>query len=111
MSKLGPPFGVAASSEGLGSDGHLVVRDRPGAMSQKVMRHYFEDAVKQTEVLAKRVHIGLVTVEADGAVVYADPVTQAMWVSWALGMRCAERLQAAVNAQTRGVGFGVDRAA
>lgn len=81
----------------------LVIKDRPGFSTQKLMRHYFEGAVKQTEALAKNVHLDC-KVAADGSVEYAHEMTQALWVGWALGMRCAERIEREQRAQDVGVG-------
>lgn len=70
----------------------LVIKDRPGFSSHKLMRTYFECAVRQTGALSGRVPLDC-SVAADGSVEYADPKTHAMWVGWALGMRCAERIE------------------
>ena len=100
----------------LGSDSnavlgrHLEVRDRPGVMKASLMRHYFEGAVMQTATLAATLPLDRVVVAGEFQE-YMRPETQAAWVGFALGMRCAERLQAAVDAQALGVGYGVDRAA
>ena len=81
----------------------FVMKDRPGFRTQKLMRHYFESAVKQTAVLAARVQLDC-TVGADGAVTYAHQDTQTLWVGWCLGMRCAERIEQEQAAQDVGVG-------
>lgn len=81
----------------------LVIKDRTGFSTQKLMRRYFEGAVKQTEALAKNVHLDCM-VAVDGTVEYADPKTQALWVGWALGMRCAERIEQEQRAQDLGIG-------
>lgn len=67
----------------------LVIRDREGYISAALARHYFERAVRENAFLATPLDC---TVDAAGLVEYADPKTHAMWVGWALGMRCSERL-------------------
>lgn len=76
----------------------FAIQDRPGCISVSHMRHYFEGGMRQTDVLQKRVALDCRT---DGGefLEYADPATQAMWVGFALGMRCAERLQNAVKGE------------
>jgi hypothetical protein len=69
----------------------LDIKDRPGAISSQLMRRYFEEAVRQTAALAA--HVPLDRVVKDGEFTeYMHPETQAMWVGFAIGMRCAERL-------------------
>ena len=75
----------------------LVIKDREGCISQRLMRHYFEQAVTQTEALAAHVPLDC-AVDSGGTVEYANSTTQAIWVGWALGMRCQERLEHAQEA-------------
>ena len=67
----------------------LMIKDRDGFISAKLARHYFERAVRENAFLATPLDC---TVGADGLVEYVDPKTHAMWVSWALGMRCQQRI-------------------
>jgi hypothetical protein len=79
----------------------LDVHDRPGVMKASLMRHYFESAVAQTASLASRLQLDRVTVAGEFQE-YVRPETQSAWVGFALGMRCAERLQAALDSQSPG---------
>lgn len=87
----------------------LDIKDKPGTISKKLMRHYFEGAINITAALKANTPLGIVTVNGEFSH-YSDRDTDTMWIGFALGMRCAERAQAAVDAQTRGMGHGVDRA-
>lgn len=78
----------------------LMIRDREGFISAKLARHYFERAVRENTFLAAPLDC---TVGADGLVEYADPQTHAMWVGWALGMRCQQRIEAEMAAQDAGI--------
>ncbi len=86
----------------------LDIKDKPGAISKKLMRHYFEGAINNTAALKANTPLGTVTVNGEFSH-YANGDTDTMWIGFALGMRCAERVQSAVNAQTAGMGSGVDR--
>lgn len=68
----------------------LLIRDREGFISVKLAQHYFERAVRENSFLSTPLDC---IVGVDGLVEYADPKTHAMWVGWALGMRCQERIQ------------------
>jgi len=81
----------------------FVIKDRPGVMPTKLMRHYFEGAMNQTGVFADRIHLDSST-EADGTLTYGDDMVQMLWVGWALGMRCAERIDREQRAQDVGIG-------
>jgi hypothetical protein len=74
----------------------LDVKDRPGVISSKVLRVYFERAVRDTEAFAT--HFPLDSVTRDGSTEYVTPATQSMWLGFAIGMRCAERIAAATEA-------------
>jgi hypothetical protein len=81
---------------------HLpLLLDRPGFISAKLARHYFERAVRENAFLSMLLDC---SVDAKGLVEYANKTTHAVWVGWALGMRCAERLEHAQRAQDIGVG-------
>ena len=91
-------------NEGVGR--HLEVRDRPGVMKAILLRNYFEGAVTQTATLAAALPLDRVFVAGEFQQ-YLRPETQTAWVGFALGMRCAERMQAAVDSPG-GLGRGVD---
>jgi hypothetical protein len=79
----------------------LRIKDRHGFISAKLARHYFERAVRENAFLATPLDCA---VGADGLVEYADPKTHAMWVGWALGMRCQQRIEMEMSAQDVGIG-------
>lgn len=68
----------------------LVIKDREGVLDQQTMLELFKMAVTQTPALHRAVELGSTT-QADGTVVFVNAKTQAMWVGWALGMRCGLR--------------------
>jgi hypothetical protein len=72
------------------------IKDRPGVISSKVMRVYFERGINETEVLKAQLPLDSIT--RDGLTEYANAETQATWIGFALGMRCAERVAAASQA-------------
>ena len=72
----------------------LDIKDRPGVMSKKLMRQYFEGAVNNTKALKETTPLGALTVNGEFSH-YMDGDTDAMWVGFALGMRCAERIESA----------------
>ena len=72
----------------------VLIKDRPGFISAKLARHYFERAVRENDFLATPLDC---TVGVDGLVEYFDPKTHAMWVGWALGMRGQERIEREVK--------------
>ena len=70
------------------------IMDKPGALPKEYMRKYFEGAITQTEALRKNTPLG--TVEINGVFQrYIDPDTDTLWLGFALGMRCAERISKA----------------
>jgi hypothetical protein len=76
------------------------IKDRPGVISVNVMRVYFERGVKETETLAE--HVPLDCDMVNGVFQqYTNPETHAMWVGFALGMRCAERIAEAMSGAGR----------
>ena len=70
----------------------LDIEDRPGCMPKAVMRKLFEHAVKSTPAIAGNTPLGVVTINGEFSH-FANPETDTMWLGFALGMRCAERLQ------------------
>lgn len=69
----------------------LDIRDRPGCITKAMMRRCFESAVEQTPLLKANSPLGAVTINGEFSH-YANPDTDTMWLGFALGMRCAERL-------------------
>jgi hypothetical protein len=74
---------------------HLDIADIPGRITKKLMRHYFEGIINNTPALKANTPLGIVTVN-DEFRCYADPDTDTMWLGFAIGMRCAERIAAAM---------------
>lgn len=71
----------------------LDIRDREGCISKLALRRYFEGAITQTPALA---HLPLKAVEIRGHFNhYEDPRIDNLWVGFALGMRCHERVMKA----------------
>jgi hypothetical protein len=72
------------------------VKDRPGVIRVAAMREYFERAMKSTPQF-KGIPLDAVE-EGDGHLVhYTDKRTDDLWLGFALGMRCAERIRRAVK--------------
>ncbi len=67
------------------------VKDKPGCLSKELMRKYFEGAITQTAVLKATTPLGTITVNGEFSH-YADSNTDTMWLGFALGMRCCERI-------------------
>jgi hypothetical protein len=74
---------------------NLTLRDGPGKMPIGRMQNLFERSVNDTPALQQKVSLLIVTENGEFSH-YADPHTDALWVGFALGLRCAERL---ANAQ------------
>jgi len=72
----------------------LDIADRPGKISKAEIRTYFEGAVNNTPALKANTPLGIVKLNSEFSH-YADPETDTMWLGFALGMRCAERVRAA----------------
>ena len=70
------------------------IKDKRGAISKALMRHYFEGVINGTGTLKSRIPLGAVDVAGEFAH-YSDSKTDALWFGFALGMRCAERVAAA----------------
>lgn len=79
----------------------LDIKDRPGAISKALIRHYFEGMVANTPSLKANTPLGTVTVNGEFSH-YADGDTDTMWLGFALGMRCAERIEVAKTKMTTG---------
>ena len=72
----------------------IQIKDRPGCITVAEMRSHFETSVNSTPVFKANTPLG--TVEVNGVFShYADPYTDTMWLGFALGMRAAERVNAA----------------
>jgi hypothetical protein len=69
----------------------LKIKDKPGAISVMQMRAHFECTIEQTPVFKA---LSLEAVEFKGEFShYADTHTDEFWKGFAIGMRCAERIQ------------------
>jgi hypothetical protein len=79
----------------------LDIKDREGCIPKAEMKIRFEQAVASTPVLRDRLLMGTITVN-DEFSHYSDPDTDNIWLGFALGMRCAERLQKAAAEAVRG---------
>jgi hypothetical protein len=78
----------------------LTIKDRDGVLPVSTMKLMFEQTINQTAALKR--NTGLGTFEINGEFShYVEPDTDTMWLGFALGMRCAERLLRA------GLGDGV----
>jgi len=76
----------------------LNITDRPGVISKVRMREHFERAIKDTPAFQK--NTPLCGVEINGEFShYLDPDTDTMWLGFAIGMRCAERLSRSASSQ------------
>lgn len=74
------------------------VKDKPGCISKDLMRKYFEGAITQTAVLRANTPLGTITANGKFSH-YANSETDAMWLGFALGMRCCERIAKAGDAE------------
>lgn len=69
----------------------LRIKDLPGRIPVAEMRRYFERAINDTPSFKANTPLG--TVEINGQFShYFDADTDTMWLGFAIGMRCAERL-------------------
>lgn len=77
----------------------LDIVDRPGVISKETMREHFERMVRETSKLKDNTPLGIMEINGKFHH-YMDADTDTMWLGFALGMRCAERLAKAkeVNA-------------
>ncbi|HCW19190.1 MAG TPA: hypothetical protein DHL02_14820 [Achromobacter sp.] len=77
----------------------LTVKDVLGRISVADMRRYFEGAINSTPALKANTPLGVMEINEQFAY-YMDGDTDTMWIGFALGMRCAERV--AIAAQQKG---------
>lgn len=64
------------------------------------MRLHFEKMVNDTPVLKKNTPIGIMEINGKFSH-YMDPDTDTLWIGFALGMRCSQRLVDAITAATQ----------
>ena len=76
----------------------LVIKDREGVRPAEEMRAHFERAIKETPAFASNTPLGPVTINGNFSH-YFDEDTDTMWLGFALGMRCADRLAKATTSQ------------
>ena len=79
----------------------LTIKDIPGRISVGDMRGYFEGAINNTPALKASTPLGVMEINEQFAY-YMDRDTDTMWIGFALGMRCAERVAAAAQATAGG---------
>lgn len=72
----------------------LTIKDKPGCITVADMRDYFERAVNDTPSLKANTPLGVMEINEQFAY-YMDRDTDTMWIGFAIGMRCAERITAA----------------
>jgi hypothetical protein len=75
------------------------IKNPPGARRTEEMRALFETSIRQTEVFAKGTSLATVTINGQFHH-YMDADTDTMWIGFAIGMRCADRLVKARPAPT-----------
>lgn len=80
-----PPIPKAASVRLLG------IRDYPGVFPSDTCRWYFETIINETPSLLGKLSLG--TRARDGVEEYVSDATQNAFVGFALGLRCAERIE------------------
>jgi hypothetical protein len=73
------------------------IKDRPGVTPSAAMRQLFEQSIRQTKVFADNTPLGTMQVNGEFSH-YMDPITDSMWIGFAIGMRCAERRDAVKGA-------------
>ena len=78
----------------------LTITDKPVCISVETMRTHFESVIKGAPALAGNTPLGAMTVNGQFSH-YSDPDTDTMWLGFALGMRCMERV-AKANPQEAG---------
>jgi len=69
----------------------LRIKDKPDAISVAAMRGLFEGAINNTPLLAKITPLGVMDINGEFSH-YMNADTDTMWIGFALGMRCYERL-------------------
>ena len=73
-------------------DAMFEIRDYPGVLPVKAMRHYFEEMIRQTDKFRTSYSLQYETRNGQFSN-YTDHGTDAFWVGFACGMRCHERLR------------------
>ena len=68
----------------------LVITDRPGVISVEKMRELFELSIAQTDVLQRNACLDVMPNKQ--GLQYADRETDTLWIGFALGLRCGERI-------------------
>jgi hypothetical protein len=72
------------------------IRDRSGCIATETMRALFEQCIRDTPSF--RQTMPLDHLPGDGTFgYYVDPQTDSMWLGFAIGMRCAERITKAIG--------------
>lgn len=70
----------------------LDIKDKAGCIAKEEMRKHFEKIISDTPAFRDNTPIG--TMEINGEFRhYMDATTDTMWLGFAMGMRCAERLR------------------
>jgi hypothetical protein len=69
----------------------LDIKEKDGCITKEVMRQYFEYMVNQTPSIKKNTPLHPVNVNGVFSH-YTSESTDTMWLGFALGMRCAERV-------------------
>lgn len=69
----------------------LAIRDREGVLPVSIMRDYFERAMRDTEQFRDQP----LEIQSGNQFAYESEETDILWTGFALGMRCAERIQKA----------------
>jgi len=72
----------------------LTIKDKPGCITVADMRDYFEGAINNTPAFKANTPLGVMEINNTFSH-YLDSDTDTMWIGFALGMRCAERIAAA----------------
>lgn len=77
----------------------LKIKDLPGRITVAEMRSLFEKSINDTAVFKANTPLGVVTLNGEFSH-FANPDTDTMWLGFAIGMRCAERMAAAKEGAT-----------
>jgi hypothetical protein len=64
--------------------------DKPGTISVREMQSLFESSCRKNDIIGRCTHLDTVQ-DAEG-LQYADEETDTLWLGFALGLRCAERI-------------------
>jgi hypothetical protein len=67
------------------------IADKPGKMPKETMRGFFERMVNDTPAFKASTPLGAIEVNGKFSH-YMNPDTDTMWLGFALGMRCAQRI-------------------